>query len=185
MHLFDPITQAVHDHPADDRMIGVERVACSAVIGVARLVLLQDVVRAVIDSAKTAGRAAVAAFCGVIEYDVEDDLDSSAVERLNHVAKLVDGFAAILSRAVRLMRSKERDRRVTPVVDQTLGTILRIKLEYRKEFDGGNAKVLKIRNLFDEPAISSAYLRRNTRIGMSSKSLYVHFIDDGLRGRLT
>ena len=32
----DPVAQAVHDHAADDRMVGVERVAAAGVVGVAR-----------------------------------------------------------------------------------------------------------------------------------------------------
>ena len=46
VHLLDPIAEAVHDHPADDRMVGVERVSRAAVVGIARAVLLEDVVGA-------------------------------------------------------------------------------------------------------------------------------------------
>ena len=43
-------------------------------------------------------------FGRVIEDDVENDLDARAVQRLDHVAKLVDGPERILPRAVGLMR---------------------------------------------------------------------------------
>ena len=61
------------------------------------------------------------AFGGVVEDDVEDDLDAGAVQRLDHVAELVDRPERILARAVRLVRREERDRRVAPVVDQPGG----------------------------------------------------------------
>src|SRR2546422_1913827 len=34
VHRFNPIAKTIHDHPADDGMIGLERVSCAAVIGV-------------------------------------------------------------------------------------------------------------------------------------------------------
>ena len=119
VHLFHPIAEAVHDHPADDGMIGVERVSRAAVIGVARAVLFENVVGAVVQTAEAERRPAVVAFGGVIEDHVENDLDARPVQRLHHVAKLVHRAERILTRAVALVRRKERDRRISPVVDQS------------------------------------------------------------------
>ena len=47
------------------------------------------------------------AFGGVIENHVKNDLDSRAMQRFDHVAKLVDRPQRILTRAIRLMRRKE------------------------------------------------------------------------------
>ena len=47
MHLLDPIPEAVHDHPADDRMIGVQRVAAAAEIFVSGPIVVEDVVELV------------------------------------------------------------------------------------------------------------------------------------------
>jgi hypothetical protein len=56
----------------------------------------------------------VIAFRGVVEDDVENDLDARAMQRLDHVAELVDGTERILTRAVAPVRRKERDRRDIP-----------------------------------------------------------------------
>ena len=106
MHLLDPVAEAVHDHAADDGVIGVERVARAAVIGVARAVLLQDVVGAVVQSAKAERRSAMVAFRGVVEDDIENDLDAGPMQRLDHVAKLVHRAERILARAVGLCGAK-------------------------------------------------------------------------------
>ena len=66
-------------------------------------------------------RPVVVAFGGVVEHHVENHLDARPVQRLDHVAELVDRAERVLPRAVRLVRREERDRRVAPVVDQPGG----------------------------------------------------------------
>ena len=107
MHLFDPIAEAVQDHPADNRMIRVERVSRTAVVGVARAILFENVVSDVVEAAKTQRRAVVIAFGSVIEHNVENHLDTRPVQRLDHVAKLVQWPERVLTRAIRLVRRKE------------------------------------------------------------------------------
>jgi len=50
MHLLDPIAEAVHDHPADNRLIGVQRIPGTAVIGITRAILVENVVGAVVQA---------------------------------------------------------------------------------------------------------------------------------------
>ncbi len=107
VHGFDPVAETVDDQAADDRMIGVERVAGAAVIGVARPIFLKDVVGAVVQPTETQRRPGVVAFRGVVEDDVENDLDARPMQRLDHVAKLVNGTQRVLTRAVALVRRKE------------------------------------------------------------------------------
>ena len=90
MHLSDPIAEAVQNHPADNRMIGVKRVARAAVVGKARAVLLEDVVGVVVKSAEAERWPGMVAFGRVVEDDVQDHFDACAVQRLDHVAELVD-----------------------------------------------------------------------------------------------
>jgi hypothetical protein len=52
VRFFDPVTQTMHDHAANNRMIGVERISCSAVVGITPAIWFENVVRAVIDSTK-------------------------------------------------------------------------------------------------------------------------------------
>src|SRR5262249_42752738 len=53
VHGFDPIPQTVHDQTPDDGMIGVEGVAGAGVVGVARTVGFEDVIRVVVHTAET------------------------------------------------------------------------------------------------------------------------------------
>src|SRR5262249_24312770 len=114
MHLFDPIAEAVQNHPADDRMIRVECVYRAAVIGVARAILFENVVDGVVQTEKNKGRPLVIPFGGVAEHNVENDLDARPVQRLNHVAKLVQWPEWVLARAVRLVRRKGGNRSMSP-----------------------------------------------------------------------
>ena len=107
MHLFDPVPEAVQGHSADNRMIRVECVSGTAVVGVARAILFENVVSGVVQAAKTQGRAVVIAFGSVIEHNVENHLDTRPVQRLDHITKLVQWPERILLRAIRLVRRKE------------------------------------------------------------------------------
>src|ERR1700757_3953345 len=183
MHFYHPIADAIQDHPANDGMIGIERVSSAAVVGIARPVLFQDVVSVVVKSTKTKRRPRMIAFCCVIEDNVKDYLDSRSMQSLYHVAKLIHRAQGILPKAIRLVWCKKRDRRVAPVVHATWRAILRIKLEYRKKFNGRDAQVFEVRNLLDESAKSAACLRCDARARMPRKSSNVHFIHDRLRRR--
>ena len=125
----------------------------------------------------------VVAFGGVVEHHVEDDLDARPVQRLDHVAKLVDRAERILARAVRLVRREERNRRIAPVVDEPGGAVLGVELEDRQQFDRGDAELLQIRNLLDQAGIRAARLLRDAGAGMAGEAAHVHLVDDGPRGR--
>ena len=107
MHFFDPVAEAVQDHPANYRMIRVKRVSRAAVIRIARAILFENVVGGIVQSAKTQSRPVVIAFRSVVEHNVENDLDTGPVQRLNHVAKFIQRPQRILARTIRLMRCKE------------------------------------------------------------------------------
>ena len=66
VHLLDPVAQAVDDHAADDRMVGVERVAAAGVVGIPRPVALEDVVGRVVEpaEARASGRVDRLRPCG-------------------------------------------------------------------------------------------------------------------------
>ena len=68
-------------------------------------------------------------FGGVVEDDVENDLEAGAMERLHHVTEFVHRSKRILSRAVSVVRREERDWRVSPIIGFVTRSILRIELE--------------------------------------------------------
>jgi hypothetical protein len=107
MHLLDPIPEAVYDHPADDGLIGVQRISGAAVIGIARTILIENVISAVVQATETQSWAVMVTFGGVVEHNVENHLYTCPVQRLNHVAELVQRTERVLARAVRLVRRKE------------------------------------------------------------------------------
>src|SRR5699024_8406642 len=128
-----------------------ERVATAGVVGVLRSALFENVITRIVDPAEAERRAVLIAFGGVIENDVEDHLDSRAVESLDHVAKLVDRPQRVAARAIGLVGREEGNRRITPVVDLAGGRVERVKLKDRKQLDCSNAKLVEVRYLFDQP----------------------------------
>ena len=129
VHLTDPIPEAIENHAADYGVIGVKRIPGAAVIRIPRAVRLKNVVAAVVQAAEAQRRSVVASFCSVVEDHIENDLDSRSMQRLYHVAKLVHWAKPISARTVGFVRRKKRDRRVTPIVDESRRTILSVKLE--------------------------------------------------------
>src|SRR5947209_6355144 len=125
-------------------MIRVERVPGAAVVRIARPVLFEDVVGAVVQPAEAERRPQVVALRGMIEDNVENNLEAGPVQRFDHVAKLVHWTKGVLTRAVGLMRRKERDRRISPIVDQSGRRILAVELKHWQQFDGSNAELLEI-----------------------------------------
>src|SRR5439155_20612894 len=107
------------DHRPDDGVLRVQRVPGAAVVRVALAILSQNVVGCVVEPPEAQCRAAVIAFGGVVEDDVENDLEARSVQRLDHVTKFVDGTEWISTRAVALVRCEEGHGRVTPVVCQS------------------------------------------------------------------
>ncbi len=182
VHRLDPVAETVHDHPPDDRLVGVERVPRARVVGVAGAVVLEDVVGHVVEPAKAQRRPVVVALGGVVEDDVENDLDARSMQRLDHVAEFVDRPQGILPRAVRLMRREERDRRVAPVIDESRRRVLGVELKHRQELDGGDPEVAEIRNLLDEPGKRAARLLGHAGARMAGEPSDVHLVHDRVRG---
>jgi hypothetical protein len=116
VHLPHPVTETVDNHAPHDRMIRVQRVSSTAVIGVARTVAFQDVVSSVVDSTKVEGRAGVVSLSGMVEDDVQADLNARAMQRLHQSPKFIDRAGRILTQAVGPMGSEERNWRVAPIV---------------------------------------------------------------------
>ena len=163
-------------------MVGVQGIPGAAVVGVARAVVLEDVVRGVVQAAEAQRRPALVTFGGVVEHDVEDDLDARPVQRLDHVAELVHRAERIPARAVRLVRREERDRRVAPVVDLARRAVLGIELEHRQQLHRGDPELLEIRDLLDQAGEGAAGLLADAGAGMAGEAAHVHLVHDGLRG---
>ena len=164
-------------------MIRVQGVPGAGIVGITRPVFLQDVIRCVFQPAIAQRRALMVCLRRVVEHDIEDDLDPGSMQRLDHIAKLVDGAQAILVRAVRHMRSEERHGRVPPVVDMAGDSIVGVELEHRQQLHRCHAELLKIRDLVDQTSIRASRFGRQTGARMAGEPTDVHFVDHGLRKR--
>src|SRR5262249_40873527 len=164
-----------------NRMIGIERVAAAGEVGISGTIALKDVVRTVLKPAETLRGTGVVTLCRVIEHDIENDLDAGAMQRLHHVAKLVDGPERILPCAVRLMRREERQRLIAPVVHASVTRRhgLRVELKHWQELERSDTQLLKIRDLLDQAGICASSLLRHARARMSGESANVHLVHDG------
>ena len=182
VHHLDPVPEAVHDHPADDGVVGVERVSTAGVVGVASAVVLQDIVRRVVQAPEAQRRPMVIALRGVIEHDVEDHLEARPVQRLHHVTELVDRTQRISTRAVRLVGREERDRLVAPVVDP-VRRALGVELEHRQQLHGRHPEVAEIRDLLDQAGVGAARLLSDPRARMAREPAHVRLVHDCARGR--
>ncbi len=82
-------------------------------------------------------------FCGVVEHDVENDLEPRGVKRVDHRLEfgyLAPGPPGAYRGGVRLVWSEKPDRVVTPVIGQAAvdQELLRDTFVYREQFDCSN-----------------------------------------------
>src|SRR6185503_17993168 len=89
MELDRTVPQAVPDERAGDRLVAYERVPGAAEVVVVA-VPGEQVVGGVVQTAEGERRAAVVALAGVVEDDVQDDLDAGPVQRLHQLLELPD-----------------------------------------------------------------------------------------------
>ena len=85
----------------------------------------------------------------MIVDDINDHLDSRAVKRLYHAAKLVNCAKRVRARAVAVMRCEKREGLISPVVTQARRTVLFVKGKDRQKLDGTNVEILQIGDLVD------------------------------------
>src|SRR6266850_4424334 len=83
-----------------------------------------------------------------------------------------------------MVRRKERDRGVTPVIGFGGRTVLRVELKNGQQLNSGNAELLQIGNLLDQAGICAAQILAKAGTGMTREAANVHFIDDGSGGRM-
>src|SRR5262249_11934339 len=88
----------------------------------------------------------------------------------------------VLARAVRLVRRKEGDRLVTPVVDVPGRGIVSIELEHWHQFNCGHAHFLQIRNHLDQTGKGAASVLRDAGTRMTGEPTHMQFVDDSPRG---
>src|SRR5712691_11074676 len=169
--------EAIQNQAADDRLIGVQGVPGAAIICVTRLIRVEDVVRRIFEPAETEGRTLVIAFGRMVEYHIEDDLDAGAMQRLDHIPKLVQGPEGVLAGTVRVVGGEERHRTVAPVVDEAWRTVLSVKLEDWEQLYSGDTEILQIGNLGDDAGIGAPRGQGQAGTRVPREPADVHFVN--------
>ena len=148
MHLGHPVAQRVHDQLQRVGVADVEGVPGAGVVGVvAAVVLLEPVVRRVVDALEAQRRPEVVALGGVVVDHVEDHLDARGVHRLHHRLELLDLLAVpsglVHRGGVGGVRGEEAQGVVAPVVAQPLVQQRAVlhELVDRHQLDGGDAEL--------------------------------------------
>ena len=96
-------------------MTHVEAVPRAGEIRVEALVLLEAIVRDVVDALERQRRPQVIAFTGMVVDDVEDHFDPRRVKRLHHRLELIH-LIAESTRGVADVGREEADRVIAPII---------------------------------------------------------------------
>ena len=107
MHLGHPIAQAILDQPTHDRLVSIQRVTATGVVGVTGFVLLEHIIEVIGQTAITHCRPRHATFSRVIEHDIQNDFEPGAVQRFDHVPKFIEHGEWVLLGTVRVMWCEE------------------------------------------------------------------------------
>ncbi len=187
VHLGDPVAERVHDQTQRLRVTDVEGVPRARVVEIeARVFRDEAVVRPVVDALEAQRRAFVVALGRVVVDDVEDDLDTRRVERLDHLLELPDLVAHVVAGAVGHLGREERDGVVAPVVSQAaLGQVLVLReVVHGQELHRGHAETDEV--LEDggsrDPRVRPAQLGGNVGVA-HREALHVRLVDDRLAER--
>ena len=159
--LGDHVPQAGEDQGADDRMVAVDRVAAAGVVEEAAL-LVEEVIKAVVEPAEVEGRPLVVPFGRVVEDDVEHDLDPGGVERLDHPAELLPGGGVLGVAGIGRLGRAEGDRVVAPEVAELLAgqrvderAVVLVELVDRQQLDGRHPQRLQVGDLLDQAGVGA------------------------------
>ncbi|MNU87423.1 hypothetical protein D3C71_772050 [compost metagenome] len=98
MHVFSPVTQAVHHHLQHARMRGVDGISGAGVVDVITVVIRQGaVIGEVVDTLERQRRSKLVAFRCVVVDHIENDLDAGIVERPHHIAEPLDTARTVIA----------------------------------------------------------------------------------------
>ena len=147
VHLTDPVAEAVHDQLEAVRVTDIKGVAGARVVHVAPSVMGHEtVVGRVVDALERQHRTEIVALGRVVVDDVEDHLDVGCVEGLHHALEFGHLAAALGDARVAVVRRKEPQRVVAPVVPEALRGEVRVvhELVDRQQLDRGHAEGLEV-----------------------------------------
>ena len=89
----------------------------------------------------------------MVKYHVQDHFDAVFVERLDQIFQFIAFMIMLHNRSITRIRCKERNRIVSPVIQDTFAVYIAhclklVELKNRHQFHGIYTKRQKVRNLF-------------------------------------
>lgn len=181
MHAVHPITERFSQHPAQDRIVGIDRISATGIVGKSTPVGRHDVVHRSGLPFEIEPGTYLARFGGMVVNHVQDHLHPGAVESLDHVPKFAHRLQRVVRRPVIPVRGEEIDGGIAPVVFQAGRSILRIEGKDRHQFHGRYPEGLQIRDLLYRRRKCPRAHARDPGIGMSRKALDMHLVDHRVR----
>lgn len=174
MHVDIPVRETVHHHAPHGAICSLQGVARTAKIRKWSICAFgEQVASFAVDAFVAVGGTMTITLTGMIVDNIQNDFDAGLVELLDHRLKFKSLIAYLSFDAVFVMRSKEAERHVSPII-----VFIWIELKHGHELDRSDSKLYEIWNLFDDSKKGSAFRTRNTRIGVIGKTADMHFIDD-------
>ena len=130
----------------------------------ATVVVVEPVVRGVVDAAKAQRRAELIALAGVVVDDVEDHLEPGGVQRAHHRLELAHLLAVGAGGRVASLGREVPDRVVAPVVDEVAFDEMRgvVEMVHGHQLDRGDAESLQ---MLDRRGMGESRVRAAQRLG--------------------
>ncbi len=182
MHLGDPVAQRIHNELQHLGVLCVERIAGAGIVEIVPFAAWNEaIVGRVVQPPQRERRAELVVLASVVIDDIEDDLDSCLVQRLDHRLEFAHLFTAASGAAVSSIGREETERVVPPVVRQAhlvepLFVDARVD---RQELDGSDAETGEV---VEGRRMSQAGIRAAQRLGdrrvLLREPLDVGFVDD-------
>ena len=143
MIVMHPVSQAMENHLANNRVVPINGVSTTRIVFVVSLVGFKHVVDRIFKPFEAEHRAVFVAFASMIEHDVQNHFDPCFVQGFDHLLELTDLGTRCWVRRVATMRREEGHRIVTPIVGSfkfvTIGRVNR-KLVNRHQLDRCHAQ---------------------------------------------
>ena len=132
-------------------------------------------------------RSQFISFRCVVQHDIQNHFDPGAMKGLDHLSELQRLLPVRSSDAVGLLRRKERNRIVAPIVREFLfgyrvepDQFVFVEFGNRHQLNCGHPQVFEIRNFFGQGARRSR--DAPPRTGMDCESAYMRLIDHRIGG---
>ena len=107
-----------------------------------------------------------------------------SVQRFHHIPDFIEDAERVRTRTIGVMRRKERNRLIAPVVRTAGRRRLRIELKDRQQLHRGDAEILQVWDLLDKSCVRPSLTRRDAGTRMPGEASDVHLVNDGFSKRM-